>query len=80
MSKYLKFKTPALAQAKDLKSDYGLKNHGLDSLYSVYWNLPTNSGRSPLGSSTMPETVVMRAVPVRPPPSGLHAEPFHRAM
>lgn len=40
MSKYLKFKTPALAQAKDLKSDYGLKNHGLEGLYSVYWNLP----------------------------------------
>jgi phosphoenolpyruvate carboxykinase (ATP) len=40
MSKYLKFKTPALAQAKELKSDYGLKNHGLEGLYATYWNLP----------------------------------------
>ena len=29
MSKYLKFKTPATNQAGDLKSRYGLKNHGL---------------------------------------------------
>ena len=40
MSKYLKFKTPAAAQAGDLKSRYGLKNHGLVHLDRVYWNLP----------------------------------------
>ena len=40
MSKYLKFKTPALADAKALASDYGLDNHGLTNLYAVYWNLP----------------------------------------
>ena len=40
MSKYLKFKTPATAQAGDLKSRYGLKNHGLVHLDRVYWNLP----------------------------------------
>ncbi len=41
MSKYLKFNTPATAQATDLKSDYGLANHGLLALDRVYWNLPT---------------------------------------
>ncbi len=40
MSKYLKFKTPATTQAEDLKSRYGLKNHGLVYLDRVYWNLP----------------------------------------
>jgi len=40
MSKYLKFKTPATDQAKDLKARYGLKNHGLLHLDRVYWNLP----------------------------------------
>ena len=40
MSKYLKFKTPATGQAGDLKSRYGLKNHGLVHLDRVYWNLP----------------------------------------
>ena len=32
--------TPATAQAEDLKSRYGLKNHGLLHLDRVYWNLP----------------------------------------
>ena len=41
MSKYLEFDTPALKQAKDLASEYGLKNHGLLHLDRVYWNLPT---------------------------------------
>ena len=41
MTKYLKFATPALKQALDLKPDYGLKNHGLVHLDRVYWNLPT---------------------------------------
>ncbi|MBU1699655.1 MAG: phosphoenolpyruvate carboxykinase (ATP) [Candidatus Eisenbacteria bacterium] len=41
MSKYLKFDTPGLKQAKELKSDYGIDNHGLEYLDRVYWNLPT---------------------------------------
>ncbi len=40
MSKYLEFDTPAMAQAGDLKSRFGLKNHGLLYLDNVYWNLP----------------------------------------
>ena len=36
-------KTPALAQATDLKSEYGLKNHGLRNLNNVYWNLPAEA-------------------------------------
>jgi len=40
MSKYLKFATPATPQAKDLKSRFGLKNHGLTHLDRVFWNLP----------------------------------------
>jgi len=40
MSKYLKFKTPATDQAKDLKARFGLKNQGLIHLDRVYWNLP----------------------------------------
>ncbi|UCG50705.1 MAG: phosphoenolpyruvate carboxykinase (ATP) [Candidatus Latescibacterota bacterium] len=40
MSKYLKFKTPAMKEAEVLASDYKLNNHGLDHLYQVYWNLP----------------------------------------
>ena len=40
MSKYLKFKTPAADQAKDLKSRFGLENQGLVHLDRVYWNLP----------------------------------------
>ena len=40
MSKYLKFKTPATDQAGNLKSRYGLKNHGLVHLDRVFWNLP----------------------------------------
>jgi len=43
MSKYLEFDTPATRQAKDLKADYGLKNHGLLHLDRVFWNLPTSA-------------------------------------
>ncbi len=43
MSKYLKFKTPALGEAKALASDFGLENHGLTNLYAVYWNLPESA-------------------------------------
>lgn len=41
--KYLEFRTPALKEAKELKSDYGLANHGLTHLDNVYWNLPEES-------------------------------------
>jgi len=43
MTKYLKFKTPAQDHAGDLKSEYGLKNHGLVHLDRVYWNLPESA-------------------------------------
>jgi phosphoenolpyruvate carboxykinase (ATP) len=39
--KYLKFDTPALKQATTFKSVFGLANHGLVNLSTVYWNLPT---------------------------------------
>jgi len=39
----LDIKTPAEDQAAVLKSDYGLKNHGLTGLRKVYWNLPTEA-------------------------------------
>ncbi len=38
--KYLEFNTPATKHASALKSDYGLKNHGLKNLERVFWNLP----------------------------------------
>ncbi len=40
MSKYLKFKTPAVAEAGELRADFKLVNHGLSHLDTVYWNLP----------------------------------------
>jgi phosphoenolpyruvate carboxykinase (ATP) len=43
MTKYLKFDTPAQKHADELKSDYGLKNHGLVHLDQVYWNLPESA-------------------------------------
>ena len=39
--KYLEFDTPALKHARDFKADFGLANHGLVHLDTVYWNLPT---------------------------------------
>ena len=39
--KYLEFNTPAQKHATSLKSVYGLANHGLVHLDTVYWNLPT---------------------------------------
>jgi phosphoenolpyruvate carboxykinase (ATP) len=36
----LNIKTPAQGQAGELRSDYGLENHGLVDLGTVYWNLP----------------------------------------
>lgn len=41
--KYLEFDTPAIKHASTLKADYGLKNHGLVHLDTVYWNLPTSA-------------------------------------
>jgi phosphoenolpyruvate carboxykinase (ATP) len=43
MTKYLEFDTPALKHAKDLASDYKLKNHSLEYLDQVFWNLPTSA-------------------------------------
>jgi phosphoenolpyruvate carboxykinase (ATP) len=43
MTKYLEFPTPALKHAKELASDFKLKNHGLVHLDEVYWNLPTSA-------------------------------------
>ncbi|MCA9904217.1 MAG: phosphoenolpyruvate carboxykinase (ATP), partial [Anaerolineae bacterium] len=39
----LNIKTPAQDQAQELKSDFGLINHGLTNLNSVYWNLPAEA-------------------------------------
>ena len=39
MGKYLEFSTPAQKHATEYKSEYGLKNHGLVYLDTVYWNL-----------------------------------------
>ncbi len=40
MNNILNIKTPAEAIAEALRSDYGLKNHGLTNLRKAYWNLP----------------------------------------
>ncbi len=39
MNDYLGIKTPASKEAKELKSEYGLQNHGLTNLNAEYWNL-----------------------------------------
>jgi len=43
MINYLDVKSPAAKVAGELKSDYGLKNHGLQNLGTVYWNLATEA-------------------------------------
>jgi phosphoenolpyruvate carboxykinase (ATP) len=43
MNNLLNIKTPAHDQAKALKADYGLDNHGLTNLSNVFWNLPTEA-------------------------------------
>ena len=44
MSQYIiDIKTPALKQAKELKSQYSLSNHGFRNLHNVYWNLPAEA-------------------------------------
>jgi phosphoenolpyruvate carboxykinase (ATP) len=40
MNNLLNIKTPAQGQATAVKSDFGLDNHGLTNLSTVYWNLP----------------------------------------
>lgn len=43
MNNLLNIKTPAENEAKALKSDYGLDNHGIFNLRMSYWDLPTES-------------------------------------
>ena len=43
MNNLLNIETPAEQQAGELKSDYGLKNHGFSNLRKAYWNLPTEA-------------------------------------
>ncbi len=43
MNNILNIKTPAEGIAGALKSEYGLKNHGLTNLRKVYWNLPAEA-------------------------------------
>ena len=43
MNNLLDIKTPASGEAGAVRSDYGLENHGLENLGTVYWNLPTPS-------------------------------------
>ena len=43
MNNLLNIKTPAEGEAKALKSDYGLDNHGIFNLRMSYWNLPTEA-------------------------------------
>ncbi len=40
MINILNIKTPTEGEAKALKSDYGLENHGISNLRMSYWNLP----------------------------------------
>ncbi|MHB0969544.1 MAG: phosphoenolpyruvate carboxykinase (ATP) [Thermoanaerobaculia bacterium] len=41
MNLYLDVVSPAVKQAGNLASRFGLENHGLTSLRTIYWNLPT---------------------------------------
>jgi phosphoenolpyruvate carboxykinase (ATP) len=43
MNNILDIRSPAQAEARALKSDFGLSNHGLSNLNQVYWNLPTEA-------------------------------------
>jgi phosphoenolpyruvate carboxykinase (ATP) len=43
MNNILDIRTPAENEAKALKSDYGLENHGLMNIRTAYWNLPTEA-------------------------------------
>ena len=43
MNNLLNITTPAQSEARVLRSDYGLENHGLTNLNVVYWNIPTEA-------------------------------------
>lgn len=43
MNNLLNIKTPAQDTALALKSDFGLKNHGISNLRAAYWNLPSEA-------------------------------------
>jgi len=43
MNNILNIKTPCEGEAKALKSDYGLDNHGISNLRMSYWNLPSEA-------------------------------------
>jgi len=43
MNNLLNIKTPCYSQARALASEYGIENHGLFNLNSVYWNLPVEA-------------------------------------
>ena len=43
MNNILGIRTPAEGEARSLKSDYGLSNHGFSNLRMAYWNLPTEA-------------------------------------
>jgi phosphoenolpyruvate carboxykinase (ATP) len=43
MNNLLDITTPAQAEAKALKSDYGLEIHGISNLRMAYWNLPVEA-------------------------------------
>jgi phosphoenolpyruvate carboxykinase (ATP) len=43
MNNLLNIRTPSEKEADDLRSDYGLENHGLTNLRKVYWNLPSEA-------------------------------------
>lgn len=43
MKNLLNIKTPAEEQARELRSDFGLDNHGLTNLRAAYWNLPSEA-------------------------------------
>jgi phosphoenolpyruvate carboxykinase (ATP) len=43
MNNILNIKTPAEAQAQELKSEFGLKNLGITNLRAAYWNLPAEA-------------------------------------
>jgi phosphoenolpyruvate carboxykinase (ATP) len=41
MRNYLKIKSPSASEARALASSFGLSNHGIKNLGTVYWNLST---------------------------------------
>ena len=43
MNNLLNIRTPAEDQARELHSDFGLKNHGITNLRAAYWNLPVEA-------------------------------------